>query len=426
MAARTGNLAWKVHFQGLDRKTKIRRPSTIVFDQEGNKVNVPLMMGADATYIDNLSESHPNDSQSASLERKKVVAINVGGEVYYVDVNDLIKPASLDKVDLKPQAFGLSGQFTLTNYISNLKSSIRSRQDINGDLQDYLLDLVDYINTGTGNLSGYNLTNLPMSSIEKEFGEALGPIFCIKRGLVGKLDKSGKSLGVTQSTMINIVGQGARTKDYELINTNGAILNISAKGGTSSSNTYKPASIMETIQLNPKLESRINQYGKTQLDIIKTLNTYSAIQGPIIAANALGYYNTLSSFLPKSGLQNPNLISKELQEVYEPMFLTADSEIAKRYREKQKTKTTFTYRTITWCHENFLIKYSLQSENQKIFTKIINDVTSAGLFFVKLNFSGQVPTFSVLMPGSGSINNVYLRQKNTKFGGGGEKLGFQI
>ena len=426
MAARTGNLAWKVHFQGLDRKTKIRRPSTIVFDQEGNKVNVPLMMGADATYIDNLSESHPNDSQSASLERKKVVAINVGGEVYYVDVNDLIKPASLDKVDLKPQAFGLSGQFTLTNYISNLKSSIRSRQDINGDLQDYLLDLVDYINTGTGNLSGYNLTNLPMSSIEKEFGEALGPIFCIKRGLVGKLDKSGKSLGVTQSTMINIVGQGARTKDYELINTNGAILNISAKGGTSSSNTYKPASIMETIQLNPKLESRINQYGKTQLDIIKTLNTYSAIQGPIIAANALGYYNTLSSFLPKSGLQNANFISKELQEVYEPMFLTADSEISKRYREKQKTKTTFTYRTITWCHENFLIKYSLQSENQKIFTKIVNDVTSAGLFFVKLNFSGQVPTFSVLMPGSGSINNVYLRQKNTKFGGGGEKLGFQI
>ena len=420
MAARTGNLAWKVHFQGLDRKTKIRRPSTIVFDQEGNKVNVPLMMGSDATYIDNLSESHPNDSQSASLERKKVVAINVGGQVYYVDVNDLIKPASLDKVDLKPQAFGLSGQFTLTNYISNLKSSIRSRQDINGDLQDYLLDLVDYINTGTGNLSGYNLTNLPMSSIEKEFGEALGPIFCIKRGL------SGKSLGVTQSTMINIVGQGARTKDYELINTNGTILNISAKGGTSSSNTYKPASIMETIQLNPKLESRINQYGKTQLDIIKTLNTYSAIQGPIIAANSLGYYNTLSSFLPKSGLQNANFISKELQEVYEPMFLTADSEISKRYREKQKTKTTFTYRTITWCHENFLIKYSLQSENQKIFTKIVNDVTSAGLFFVKLNFSGQVPTFSVLMPGSGSINNVYLRQKNTKFGGGGEKLGFQI
>ena len=424
MAARTGNLAWKVHFQGLDRKTKIRRPSTVVFDQEGNKVDVPLSMGTDAIYIDNLSESHPNDSQSASVERKKVVAINVGGQVYYVDVNDLIKPASLNKVDLKPQKFGLSGQYTLTNYISSLKSSIRSRQDIKGDLQDYLLDLVDYINTGTGNLSGYNLTDLPMASIEKEFGEALGPIFCIKKGLVGKLDKSGKSLGVTQSTTINIVGQGVKTKDYELINSDGKTLNISAKGGTSSSNTFKPSSIMEIVDADSRLESRINNYGDIQLNVIRTLNNNSAILGPIKAANDLGYFKKQSSLLPSTGLQNPNFISKELQEAYEPMFLTADSVIAQRYREKQRTGSTFTYRTLTWCHENFLIKYSV--DNQSIFTRIVNDVTTAGLFFVKLNFSSQVPTFSVLMPGSGSINNVKLRQKNTKFDGGGEKLGFQI
>ena len=420
MAARTGNLAWRVHFQGLDRNTRIKTPSTAVFDEEGNRLSVPLTMGTDVTYIDNLSGSHPNDSQGSSEMRKKIVAIQVSEETYYVDVNDLIKPASLNNVDLKPQKFGLSGQYTLTNYVSSLKSSIRSRQDINGDLQDYLLDLVDYEMMGSGNLSGYNTTDLPMASIEKEFGEALGPIFCIKKGL------SSKSLGVNQSTLINIVAKGVKTKDYELINTNGRILNISAKGGTSSSNTYKPGSIMEIVDADPRLKSRINQYGATQLNVIKTLNENSAILGPIKAANDLGYFRAQSSSLPKSGLLNPNFISKELQKVYEPMFLTADSEIAKRYREKQKTKTTFTYRTITWCHENFLIKYSLQSDNQRIFTKIVNDVTSAGLFFVKLNFSGQVPTFSVLMPGSGSINNVYLRQKNTKFGGGGEKLGFQI
>ena len=92
--------------------------------------------------------------------------------------------------------------------------------------------------------------------------------------------------------------------------------------------------------------------------------------------------------------------------------------------KKQRTGGTFTYRTITWCHEKKLIDYSV--DKSSIFTRIVNDVTSAGLFFVKLNFSSQIPTFSVLMPGSGSINNVYLRQKNTKFGGGGEKLGFQI
>ena len=420
MAARTGNLAWKVHFQGLDRKTKIRRPSTTVFDQEGNKLNVPLMMGTDATYIDNLSESHPNDSQSASVERKKVVAIRIGQDTYYVDVNDLIKPASLNKVKLNPQSFGLGGTSTLSNYVSNLKSSIKSRQDIKGDLEDYLTDLVDYEMTGTGNLSGYNTTDLPMASIEKEFGEALGPIFCIKKGLLGK------SLGVNQSTQINIVGEGVKTKDYELINTDGKIINVSAKGGTSSSNTYKPSSIMEIVDPDPRLQSRINQYGATQLNVIRTLNNNSAILGPIKAANALGYFNAQASLLPSTGVRNSSFISKQLQKAYEPMFLTADSEIAKRYREKEKTGGTFTYRTITWCHENFLIKYSLKSANQKIFSRIVNDVTSSNLFFVKLNFSSQVPTFNVLFPGSGSINNVKLRQKNTKFDGGGEKLGFQI
>tara|TARA_B100000900_G_scaffold343803_1_gene307682 strand:- start:47 stop:1309 length:1263 start_codon:yes stop_codon:yes gene_type:complete len=420
MAARTGNLAWKVHFQGLDRKTKIRRPSTTVFDQEGNKLNVPLMMGTDATYIDNLSESHPNDSQSASVERKKVVAIRVGQDTYYVDVNDLIKPASLNKVKLSPQSFGLGGTSTLSNYVSNLKSSIKSRQDIKGDLEDYLTDLVDYEMTGTGNLSGYNTTDLPMASIEKEFGEALGPIFCIKKGLLGK------SLGVNQSTQINIVGEGVKTKDYELINTDGKIINVSAKGGTSSSNTYKPSSIMEIVDPDPRLQSRINQYGATQLNVIRTLNNNSAILGPIKAANALGYFNAQASLLPGTGVRNSSFISKQLQKAYEPMFLTADSEIAKRYREKEKTGGTFTYRTITWCHENFLIKYSLKSANQKIFSRIVNDVTSSNLFFVKLNFSSQVPTFNVLFPGSGSINNVKFRQKNTKFDGGGEKLGFQI
>ena len=418
MAARTGNLAWRVHFQGLDRNTRIKKPSTTVFDQEGKILNVPLMMGTDVTYIDNLSESHPNDSQGSSEMRKKVVAIRKGQDTYYVDVNDLIKPASLNNVDLKPQAFGLSGQITLTNYISSLKSSITNRQDIKGDLQDYLLDLVDYVDTGTGNLSGYNTTNLPMASIEKEFGEALGPIFCIKRGLISK--------GVNQSSIINIVGQGVKTKDYELINTDGRIINVSAKGGTSSSNTLKPSSIMEIVDADPRLRSRIETYGKTELDIIRTLNENNALVGPIIAANSLGYYSAQYRFYPSAGVRNPDFISEELQQAYEPMFLTADTEIANRYREKQRTGGTFTYRTITWCHENFLIRYSLESANRTIFSRIVNDVTSSNLFFVKLNFSSQIPTFSVLMPGSGSINNVYLRQKNTKFGGGGEKLGFQI
>ena len=179
-----------------------------------------------------------------------------------------------------------------------------------------MLDLVDYEMMGSGNLTGYNTTDLPMASIEKEFGEALGPIFCIKRGLVGKVDKSGRSYGVNQSSLINIVGQGVKTKDYELINTDGRILNISAKGGTSSSNTFKPSSIMEIVDADPRLRSRIEAYGRIQLDVIRTLNDNNAILGPIRAANALGYYSAQSNFLPSTGIQNANFISQELQRTY--------------------------------------------------------------------------------------------------------------
>ena len=104
------------------------------------------------------------------------------------------------------------------------------------------------------------------------------------------------------------------------------------------------------------------------------------------------------------------------------MFLTADTEIKNKYL----SGTRFTYRTIAWCYENFLINYSKKQTNQNVFTKLLNDVLNSELIVVKLSMSGTIPQFDVLMPKSGSINNVFLRQKNTKFGTGGEKLGFQL
>ena len=92
MAARTGNLAWRVHFQGLDRNTRIKTASTAVFDQEGKRLSVPLTKGTDVTYIDNLSVEHPKDSSGGGISAKKVVAIKVGTETYFVDVNDVVKP----------------------------------------------------------------------------------------------------------------------------------------------------------------------------------------------------------------------------------------------------------------------------------------------------------------------------------------------
>ena len=98
MAARTGNLAWRVHFQGLDRNTRIKTGSTVVFDEEGNRLSVPLTMGTDVTYIDNLSGSHPNDSQGSSEMRKKIVLEHKGIKLAYLEINNKKQKVSGNRI----------------------------------------------------------------------------------------------------------------------------------------------------------------------------------------------------------------------------------------------------------------------------------------------------------------------------------------
>ena len=104
MAASSGRGAWISHFRGRgDLPTRIKKSSITVFDQDGNKINVSLTQGTDATYIDNLSQSHPKDSLSSGDKVKKVVAIRIGDQTYFVSVDDIVKPVSLSNIKLQPQ-----------------------------------------------------------------------------------------------------------------------------------------------------------------------------------------------------------------------------------------------------------------------------------------------------------------------------------
>ena len=98
---------------------------------------------------------------------------------------------------------------SLTSYVTTLKTSIKNRGDIKGELQEYLLDLVDYVSSGSGGLVGYKFTELPMASIRNDFGEAIGPIFCLKSGLINK------NLGINASSTVSFPGSGtAQLLDY--------------------------------------------------------------------------------------------------------------------------------------------------------------------------------------------------------------------
>ena len=161
MAASKGIDNWNKNWRGSDRSTVVKKSGPYYNYGETRSVGL-LPMGANVVYIDALSESHTR------------VAIRYGQDIYYTNVDNLTKPKSLTTVNLQPQSFGIDGrELSVTEYVRELRNKIKSRTDITGDLETYLLDLVNYSYTGVASFSGYDLKDLPLADIIKYFGEVL-------------------------------------------------------------------------------------------------------------------------------------------------------------------------------------------------------------------------------------------------------------
>ena len=88
-----------------------------------------------------------------------------------------------------------------------------------------------------------------MASIRNDFGEAIGPIFCLKSGLINK------NLGINASSTVSFPGSGsAQLLDY-IIGTSTKQIKVSAKAkGTA--NTLKPAAIVPAVVNDSKLSAK--------------------------------------------------------------------------------------------------------------------------------------------------------------------------
>ena len=152
MAASQGVDNWNKNWKGRGNiSTFVKVNSATLYEEDGSRSGVVVTKGLPVTYLDNQSGSHTR------------VAIQVGEKVFLTNIDNLQKPQSIGRVDLKPQAFGLGGSgFTLLTYLTKVKSAINSRDDIKGDLKDYLLDLVKQVEFGSNSITGYDLSELPM------------------------------------------------------------------------------------------------------------------------------------------------------------------------------------------------------------------------------------------------------------------------
>lgn len=332
------------------------------------------------------------------------VAIQVENVVFYTGVDNLAKPASLSVVNLKPQAFGLDGvEYTLTGYLRALRNSIASRTDINGELQEYLLDLVQFAETGGTNITGYDIRNFPIRDIIKDFGEVIGPIYCIKRGLTSY------NIGVNGSSKIFIpVAPNEPLLDY-YINAGRNSIKVSAKA-VGTSNTLKVADLVPVVLQNPFL---LQKYANSiEFQTMRAIHENSMVQGPIQACGILGI---ITPQAVSSVSANPTDVpDKSLFQ----NLISSDTRL--------QNNSSVTTKQVSFLCEKALIEYSKQSINSARYTEIIRDVLRNEIYFVKLNISGGVPSFQVqATSGQTSVNNLYFRTKNG-YDAKSDKLGFKL
>ena len=390
MAASRGVDNWNDNFKGQGDVSTVAKVDTgVLYEENGNRSTQQLTRGTPVTYIDSQSKSHTR------------VAIRVGQDIFFTNVDNLVKPKSLGAVNLKPQAFGLSAPLSLTPYVTTLKTSIKNRGDIKGELQEYLLDLVDYVSSGSGGLVGYKFTELPLASIRNDFGEAIGPIFCLKSGLINK------NLGINASSTISFPGSGAaQLLDY-IISTSTKQIKVSAKSkGTA--NTLKMTSLVS--QVNPKFQSTI------EFQLMSIINSNSMNMGPIQGCSLIGVISQQAAGSVGGLRGNDAVISDVSKQLFVNLIMN-DSEL--------RNRKTITLRNIAYVCEKKLVEYSKKSMVSKKFTEIVKDILDNEVFYVKLDIDNGIPRFNVASTSDRTISNLVLRNKNS-YNRPSDKLGFKV
>lgn len=395
MAATKGIDNWNKNWKGRgDIPTTIKVISAAYYLEEtATRSSGNFPKGTLVTYIDNLSNIHTK------------VAVKLGQDIYYTNIDNLVKPRSASTVNLKPQAFGLAGtEYNISGYITALRNSINSRADIAGDLKEYLLALVNFSISNSRDFGGIDISNLPIADIIKDFGEVIGPIYCIKRGLTEY------NIGVSSSSRIFIpVAPNEPLLDYYIITSNNNRIKVSAKAkGTS--NTLKVNDLVPPILNNQILSKKYAN--DTEFRIMRTIYENSMVSGPIRACALLGII----------GQDAANSVASEPAQIPDKKLFNSliqkDSTL--------KTRQIISTKQISFLCEKEIVNYSKQSIKSNKFTSIVRDVLKNEIYFVKLSIANGIPSFLIqATSGETGINNLSFRTKNG-YDSKSDKLGFRL
>ena len=290
---------------------------------------------------------------------------------------------------LKPNFFaGMTDvEIPFIGYGNKLLNSIESNITLVQEQKELLKSLVNYhmtfSSTDLNKLKNTFISfkdTIPISTINNDFGELLGPLAIINKNLIKEIPSSGVSIFVPFRGNFPLL-------DYKLI-VNGnknTVFKISAKSGDTT-NTLKPGDVLNLLEEEPKLLKKYKD--SVQFNIVKILNENTVKLGPI---EAIKFLKTKD--FKKASFINPS--------------------------------STYTEQLRQQC-ENLLVSISKEDLD---FTGMFNDATNAKIHYIKFQLgSDGTPIWSYIEPQKNrpKLGNKRIAFRSKNFiGRAADKLGFQ-
>lgn len=419
---------WKKHWKGNGNIVTVVKTQRAYFkDPKDYKRIDHLKPSRDVSviYIDSLSQEMETNQNRVAFQFGNVY--DPQEEVYYASIDAFRKPRSTYSGTFKPQVFGLTDkEYTLPDYVTALKNSITSRSDITGDLEEYLIALVDYAYRTTPVSAEFQITDFEpgvLQAIRNDFGECIGPIYAIQKQF---------TTGVNFNSKIKIPSSpNEPTLDYYIITgpPENRPIKVSAKSGGVSSNTLKVGPIIDAITRN---NVDITGY-RDQYEIMNIINTNSVAMGPIKCAEKFGYVNsnavaTLTNLKSTERIPKPELFLGVIQQdsVLRAKITTNSSKI----KSGDYSEVDIKLYALSHACENLVIKYS--RDKSTMFTSLIKTALANDIFFVYFTLNQLNPYFSISKAGTDKVESgqtlsgLILRSKNGYTFTKNERLGFDV
>ena len=415
--ASSGIINFQKNWRGSDHRTAVKKNVSIYTKTESGTYQAAgaVNAGTSVTYIDSLTEDHLRAAFRTD-----------DGEVFYANVDYFVKPGTeRQSVLLRPSSFGLSNRtfFSVTDYYNEIVNALNRRNDIPGELFDYLYELLDYVDNGYGNYSGIRMDGFPWGEIQNYYGEVIGPIACVKNrdGILSNIVETAGLGGAS----IYIPGGSEGLYDYKLVSGNKEYL-ISAKSARAVSNQVKPQFVIPYIK-------SVNLVTTKEYQVLQSLsnerNRKAVIQGPFYTWQIIQNNGEVTSSCISDINNNYTSSSKSNTKLVDPSIWQNFINLHLPSKKSKANIKNVTYGEIRYECEQLIERWSRSGTQNRVLKEIFNEfLNQSRVIYVKLDLNQTTgrPTFTASAGGGTSlVRNLYLRTSNyaTRTE---DRIGFQV